>query len=76
MAKAVIPAAAFRHKFGSLDQEHVTALLSHLAGQFLRDSTPTDRRRSQGTPAGRTGSRGAKAGATRSSTPVRSRNQK
>ena len=35
MAKAVVPAAAFRDKFGSLDGQEIAALLSDLAADFL-----------------------------------------
>ena len=45
MAKAVMPAAAFRRKFGSLSGEHVSGLLSDLATQFLLDGKHTGRRR-------------------------------
>jgi nanoRNase/pAp phosphatase (c-di-AMP/oligoRNAs hydrolase) len=45
MAKAVIPTGAFRKKFGSLREEHVSTLLNDLATQFLGDGTPPGRRR-------------------------------
>ena len=35
MAKAVVPVAAFRDKFGSLDSECMSQLLSDLAAEFL-----------------------------------------
>ena len=40
MAKAVVPVAAFREKFGSLDDGQMSALLSDLAAEFL--GSPAD----------------------------------
>lgn len=57
MAKAVIPAAAFRKKFGSLGEEHVSRLLADLAAQFLGDGDQDDPRR-EPTPTSRVSTRG------------------
>ena len=57
MAKAVVPTAAFRKKFGSLSEEHVSDLLNDLAGQFLGDGAPSGRGREAG-PGGRAASQG------------------
>ena len=56
MAKAVVPQAAFRKKFGSLDDEHISRLLSDLADQFLMDHSGDSQRR-DATPTGRSGQR-------------------
>ena len=46
MAKAVIPMAAFRKKFGELTDEALSVKLRSLLAEFLADSTPMpDRRR-------------------------------
>lgn len=37
MAKAVVPVAAFRRKYGSLDAEHVTRVLGDLVEDFLAE---------------------------------------
>ena len=58
MAKAVVPAAGFRKKFGSLDDEHVSRLLSDLAARFLHDALSSERRR-ESALRGRTAQRGA-----------------
>ncbi|MDE2905092.1 MAG: hypothetical protein OXQ28_03305 [Acidobacteriota bacterium] len=62
MAKAVVPASAFRKKFGGLDDEHVSRLLSDLAGQFLRDALSSERRRETALR-GRAAQRGSASGA-------------
>ena len=64
MAKAVVPASAFRQKFGSLDDEHVSRLLSDLAGQFLRDALSSERRR-ESALRGRAAKHGSTSGAAR-----------
>ena len=56
IAKAVVPRAAFRKKFGSLDDAHISRLLGHLADQFLSDQ-PADSQRREAAPTGRTGQR-------------------
>ena len=53
MAKAVVPQAAFRQKFGSMDDEHVSRLLGDLVDQFLMDQQGTGHRR-DASPVGRT----------------------
>ncbi len=46
MAKAVVPLAAFREKYGNLDASQVTDRLQEMAIQFLREHpTTTERRR-------------------------------
>ena len=52
MAKAVVPLAAFRKKFGTMDEAHVSRVLGHLASQFLRDQSGVEHRR-EPPPAGR-----------------------
>ena len=75
MAKAVVPAAAFRKEFGSLDGEHVSRLLGDLAGRFLSEAPPGERRR-EAAPRGR-GARRSPAAAVRSGrTAVRPRQTK
>ena len=39
MAKAVVPVATFRDKFGSLDTERMSQLLSDMAEEFLSEAT-------------------------------------
>ena len=68
MAKAVVPAAAFRNKFGSLGDEHVSGVLSDLAVQFLGDGEHTARRR-ETSPGQRAVSRGTTARQSRSRQP-------
>ena len=45
MAKAVVPAPAFRKRFGSLDAGQVSRLLIDLAGRFLHEAAPSECRR-------------------------------
>src|SRR5216684_6597739 len=46
MAKAVVPMAAFRAKFGEIGPERISAWLQTLAAQFLHDPTPaTEKKR-------------------------------
>jgi len=45
MAKAVLPARAFREKYGDLDAAAMTAKLHSLVEEFLHDPTITERRR-------------------------------
>lgn len=48
MAKAVVPVAAFREKFGQVEDEHVARLLGDLATQFLREPSSSNKRRDTG----------------------------
>jgi len=45
MAKAVLPARAFREKFGELDAEGMTAKLHDLVEEFIHDSTTAEKKR-------------------------------
>jgi hypothetical protein len=45
MAKAVVPMAAFRGKFGNLTSDEIGAKLQELAAQFLHEATPADKKR-------------------------------
>ena len=75
MAKAVIPAAAFRQKFGSLDDEHISRLLSDLGGQFLREPSEHERRR-EVPPVARSGPRVESSRSAETRQPVRPRQGK
>ena len=44
MAKAVVPLAAFRAKFGNLQADQVTDKVLHLALEFLHEHPPADRK--------------------------------
>ena len=65
MAKAVVPLAAFRKKFGTMDEVHVSRLLGDLTSQFLREQSGAERR-GETSPAGRPGARRETARPTRS----------
>jgi hypothetical protein len=45
MAKAVVPEAAFRERFGSLEPQALNQLVLDLALQFLHENAAADRRR-------------------------------
>ena len=45
MAKAVVPMAAFRKKFGELDGRAISDLFTDLAAQFLHEHQPTDKKK-------------------------------
>ena len=60
MAKAVVPKAAFRKKFGSTDDEQISRLLGDLADRFLMAQPDTGHQRDQ-KPLGRTTQRGQSA---------------
>jgi nanoRNase/pAp phosphatase (c-di-AMP/oligoRNAs hydrolase) len=45
MAKAVVPMAKFRDKFGELDAAGIGRTILELAEQFLREHAPTDKKR-------------------------------
>ncbi len=45
MAKAVVPLARFRQKFGSIDPEQIHAIVHRLAEQFLDEPQAIERRR-------------------------------
>lgn len=45
MAKAVVPMAAFRDKFGAIDGESVSQLLLDMAVQFLREHQPGEKKK-------------------------------
>ena len=76
MAKAVIPARAFRQKYGSQDSQHVTRLLGHLASQFLDDRMTGDRQQDEPSTSGRSVSRGERSPSTRKPPAVRTQTQK
>ena len=57
MAKAVVPVAAFRKKFGRVEDEHVARLLGDLATQFLHEPPSPDGRRDGGRAGARPASR-------------------
>jgi nanoRNase/pAp phosphatase (c-di-AMP/oligoRNAs hydrolase) len=45
MAKAVVPLAAFRGKFGNVTADEINGKIQELAAQFLREHQPGERRR-------------------------------
>ena len=66
MAKAVVPIAAFRDRFGSLDSDHMSQLLSDMAAEFLGEAAEAPAQPAAA-PAGRAVSRrGAAPTASRS----------
>ena len=76
MAKAVIPLAAFRHKFGHLNARETARLLGGLATQFLTDHTNPDRRRSGVMRGGRVAPRLERAHASNGTVAIRDRTPK
>jgi nanoRNase/pAp phosphatase (c-di-AMP/oligoRNAs hydrolase) len=76
MAKAVIPAGAFRRKYGSQDSQHVTRLLGHLATDFLADATAGDRNRGRSPISSRGEQRGERSPSSRQASSVRNQTQK
>ena len=77
MAKAVIPVGEFRRKFGGLETDHVTQVLSDLATEFLSDSHPDpDPRREDHPVAGRTATWMVRPEPRRGGAPLRSRSSK
>jgi nanoRNase/pAp phosphatase (c-di-AMP/oligoRNAs hydrolase) len=52
LAKAVVPMAKFREKFGALDAEAIGRTILELAEQFLREHGPADKKREVSKAAG------------------------